>query len=111
MTFPRYQKNYMTMKKKNTDKILLGTLSGLATGVLVGLLIAPDKGSETRKMITEKGDDYLEGFKSEMDRIVKNIDSTISSTRKELSKMGKKGKETAQEAGEDIKDEVKKSTN
>jgi len=35
----------------STTKFLSGALAGLATGVLVGLLVAPDSGEETRKKI------------------------------------------------------------
>ncbi|SEM39192.1 Gas vesicle protein [Chitinophaga rupis] len=38
----------------STTKFLSGALAGLATGVLVGLLIAPDSGEETRKKIRYK---------------------------------------------------------
>jgi gas vesicle protein len=34
-----------------TGKIALGILGAAATGVIFGLLMAPDKGSETRKRI------------------------------------------------------------
>jgi gas vesicle protein len=43
----------------STGKILLGVLAGVAVGATLGILLAPDKGSETRKKITRKGDDYV----------------------------------------------------
>ena len=35
------------------QKFLIGTLSGLAAGIAVGILIAPAEGSETRQRISE----------------------------------------------------------
>jgi gas vesicle protein len=35
------------------QKLLIGTLSGLVAGVALGMLIAPDKGSETRAKISD----------------------------------------------------------
>lgn len=37
----------------STGKFILGVLGAAAAGTVVGLLIAPDKGSETRKKIVE----------------------------------------------------------
>ena len=36
---------------KNDQKVFLGFLTGLAAGVITGILIAPDKGKKTRKKI------------------------------------------------------------
>ncbi|MEI2738416.1 MAG: YtxH domain-containing protein [Chitinophagaceae bacterium] len=40
---------------KNTQKILIALGAGLAIGGVLGVLYAPDKGSETRRKISEKG--------------------------------------------------------
>ncbi|MBT8295714.1 MAG: YtxH domain-containing protein [Gramella sp.] len=47
-----------SMKSGN---VLLGLVSGVAAGAVLGLLFAPKKGIDTRKAITEKGDDYIKG--------------------------------------------------
>jgi len=44
-----------------SGKLLLGLLSGAVAGAVVGLLYAPNKGKDTRKAITDKGDDYIKG--------------------------------------------------
>ncbi|HZF64076.1 MAG TPA: YtxH domain-containing protein [Chitinophagaceae bacterium] len=40
------------------SKIILGLVGATAAGVLVGLLLAPDKGTEMRKKITETAGDW-----------------------------------------------------
>lgn len=41
----------------NTGKIIGAVLAGVAIGGILGMLFAPDKGSETRKKILAKGED------------------------------------------------------
>lgn len=40
-----------------TSKILIGFIAGAAIGGALGILLAPDKGSETRRKLMEKGSD------------------------------------------------------
>ena len=42
------------MKKSS---VFFGILGAAAIGVLVGIMVAPDKGSKTRKKVKEKGGD------------------------------------------------------
>lgn len=46
-----------------SGKIFLGVVAGLAAGALLGILFAPDKGSETRKKIAKKGEDVVDSVK------------------------------------------------
>jgi gas vesicle protein len=42
-------------------------LAGIALGIAIGVLIAPDKGSETRKKLTDKGRDLKDQFNDFVD--------------------------------------------
>jgi hypothetical protein len=42
-------------KKSRVDKLVMGAIIGVAVGSVVGMTIAPQKGSETRRMIADKG--------------------------------------------------------
>ena len=44
-------------------------LTGFLAGVVIGILFAPDKGSETRKKMTQKGKDLKKMSLAEMDVI------------------------------------------
>ncbi|HLT73926.1 MAG TPA: YtxH domain-containing protein [Ohtaekwangia sp.] len=54
---------------KTTPKILLGTLAGLAAGVVIGMLIAPEKGSTLRKNIIKKGDDLADAMEGKWNEV------------------------------------------
>jgi gas vesicle protein len=45
-----------------TSKILLGLLGAAAAGVAIGLLIAPDRGTETRKRVQRTASDWYDSL-------------------------------------------------
>lgn len=46
----------------NTAKVLTALAAGAAAGAILGVLFAPDKGSETRRRISEKGKKMAAGI-------------------------------------------------
>lgn len=57
----------------SSGKVLLGVLAGVAAGALIGILFAPDKGTETRKKIVEKGEDYVDGLKEKVNSLIDEV--------------------------------------
>ncbi len=54
----------------NSGKVLLGILAGAAVGALAGILFAPSKGSNTRKKILKKGENYYDSLKEKVDELL-----------------------------------------
>jgi len=50
-----------------TGKLVLGVLGGAAVGAAIGVLLAPDKGSETRKKLMDAGKNYAGDWKNKLD--------------------------------------------
>ena len=45
-------------------KTTVSIIAGIAVGVCIGLLIAPDKGSETRKKLADSAGDWMDKLKN-----------------------------------------------
>ena len=61
----------MTM---NAGKIVLGAAIAVATGVALGVLFAPERGSVTRKKISKQGSRYLDDLKNSANEYVDTLE-------------------------------------
>ena len=80
----------------STGKILLGVVAGLAAGALLGVLFAPEKGSDTRRIISRKGEDLADEFKDKFEDFLDTITERFEKVKVDVSdfaenKMGKTG--------------------
>lgn len=57
----------------STSKIIAATLAGVATGALLGLLFAPEKGEETRRRISETYTDLSDTIRNKVSDLVDTI--------------------------------------
>jgi len=55
-------------------------LTGLAIGIAIGCLIAPDKGTETRRRLSAKGKQLKDQFNDFVDSWAEKIDSLRGET-------------------------------
>ncbi|MCF6131439.1 YtxH domain-containing protein [Flavobacterium wongokense] len=68
----------------NNGNGLLALLAGAAIGAAVGVLFAPDKGSETRKKMKEGLDDLKDQAKSKWDNLDDETKQKFSDTKDNL---------------------------
>jgi gas vesicle protein len=61
-----------------------GVLFGAAVGFLLGVLFAPAKGEETRKVIVDKSKEVADEIKARTDEIVEKVKAKIA-TKGELA--------------------------
>lgn len=88
------------MKETN---VILASVIGAISGAVIGILFAPDKGSRTRKKISQESDEYLQSLKNEIEELRRNLNKKAQKTKDEIGEMT----EDIQDKGEDIVDETK----
>jgi len=66
-------------------KILLGVVAGIATGALLGVLFAPEKGSDTRRKIGQKKDDITDDLKEKFNSFLDTISQKFEVVNDEVS--------------------------
>ncbi|MDP2058489.1 MAG: YtxH domain-containing protein [Flavobacteriaceae bacterium] len=80
-----------------SGKVLLGVLAGVATGAVLGILFAPDKGSSTRKKISKKSDEYAEELSDKFNEFMETISDKFETVREEAVRLVEKGKHKLEE--------------
>lgn len=60
---------------------VIGIISGIVAGLIVGILYAPDKGSRTRMMVTDKGGELSDGIKHKFHQFGDFISEKLDSTK------------------------------
>jgi gas vesicle protein len=76
-------KNIEIMASKSSESIL-ALLAGAAIGVGIGILFAPDKGSNTRDKIKNSFDDLKDGVKSKFGSFEDEAKEKFSQSKDEL---------------------------
>ena len=76
----------------NSGKVILGVLAGAAAGALLGILFAPDKGSVTRKKISEKGEHYVDIVKDKYDEVIATITEKYDAIKDEVAELTQSSK-------------------
>jgi len=81
----------------SSGKVLLGVLAGVAAGALIGILFAPDKGSETRKKIVKKGEDYVDEVKEKFNGLIDDLTKKMDGVQAKANKMANEAKVTVED--------------
>ena len=82
----------------SSGKVVLGILAGLAAGTVLGILFAPEKGSDTRKKISKKGKDLTDSLKDKFNEFLDSVSEKFEEVKEEVSDFAEQGKAKAEEA-------------
>lgn len=81
----------------NSGKVLLGVLAGVAAGAALGILFAPAKGSDTRRKIAVKGEDYADSLKTQFNDLLTTISENFQKDKLDTLNFEEQGKSVSKE--------------
>lgn len=94
----------------SSSNFITGVLVGAIAGLTVGLLFAPEKGSETRQKLMDKGNDLAGSLKDRFNKLTGTGD--LGDQVEDLAIKGKrKGKDMADKAENKIEEWQDKASN
>lgn len=84
-------------------KVLFGLLAGVATGTALGVLFAPDKGSSTRRKISNTANQYASGIKDKSNSLANGVAQKFQAVKDEGSRIAGNFRHKAKETEADLK--------
>lgn len=86
----------------NSSKLLAGILLGATVGAVLGILFAPDKGSETRKKISDSTNDLGDNLKTKFSEMTDSIKEKFESIKGDANEILQKGKSYTEDVKNDF---------
>jgi len=78
-------------------------LAGVAAGATLGILFAPEKGSNTRRKISKKGEDYADTLKGKFNEFLDSISEKFEKVKNEVSGFAEMGKSDSEKPEKEVK--------
>ena len=83
--------------------VIAGVAAGAAAGAALSILFAPDKGSNTRKKIYKKGEEFTEDLKDKFNKSGEFISEKLDGTKKEARDLIETGRSKVNEVKKEAK--------
>ena len=71
----------------NTAKIIAALAAGALAGAVIGVWFAPDKGSETRKKVSEEGKKLAQSLKEKLNKMKEKSDEVASNIQESIDEL------------------------
>ncbi len=76
-----------------SGKVLASVLAGAAAGAILGILFAPDKGTETRRKISEKGAGLADSVKEKVGEYSDALSERYDSVKEKITGLASEGRD------------------
>jgi gas vesicle protein len=86
----------------SSGKVVLGLLAGIAAGAVLGILLAPEKGKDTRNKISKKGKDYTDSLKDKFTEFKESITEKFDKVKEDVSGFAEQAQATANKVKKDV---------
>lgn len=83
-------------------RIIFGILAAMGVGTILGILFAPDKGSETRKKISNKTRDLSDEINAKVNEAVHTVNKKMENLKEETNRMAASMKKRTEEVMTDF---------
>lgn len=80
-----------------TTRLAFGIMAGAVVGAAAGVLMAPNKGSATRKMIVRKSDDYVGALENRLNNLINSFSDRLSFAKNKVDRITENGKHQLEE--------------
>lgn len=81
-----------------SGKVLASVLAGAAAGAILGILFAPDRGTETRRKIAERGGELADSVKGKVSEYSDAITEKYDTVREKLTGLASEGRDMVNQA-------------
>ena len=86
----------------SAGKIVAAVLAGVAVGAALGILFAPEKGSEVRRRIAKKSKDYADELGEKAHEFMDGITEKFESVKEDAMRMTENGKKKVEQVGNSL---------
>ena len=76
----------------STKGVVVGLLAGAAAGAVLGVLLAPEKGAKTRRLLRRKSVEVAEAAKEKVNAVVEDVAARSGRLKEEVTNLAKKSK-------------------
>jgi gas vesicle protein len=90
----------------SNKKLIMGILAGAAIGAIAGVLLAPDKGANTRKKISDKGKDFKDSFRKYYEQVEDTLVDAADKAKSKGERLADKATKKINDLTEEAKDQL-----